>query len=303
MRILRVIQFPVWLILLSSLDLFILAAGDPLPIWPGMAPGETTRKQGTLQPFRPNELPPVTRVTNITEPTMTVHLAKNGNGAAALILPGGGFAKVVTNKEGTEIAAWLNKLGISVFVLSYRTRTGTDRNGWLKPLQDAQRAMALIRSNAQKWKIDSKRLGLIGFSAGGHVATRLLCDQGKTSYKPIDAVDQIGHRPAFAILIYPWNIYDKKSENLVDQMKLPEDCPPVFLVHTDDDRSTALGPVFIYSHLKRRGISSELHIYGNGGHGYGMRNIPGSKISTWPDHATNWLQARGLAEAMESAKQ
>ena len=85
MRILRVIQFPVWLILLSSLDLFILAAGDPLPIWPGMAPGETTRKQGTLQPFRPNELPPVTRVTNITEPTMTVHLAKNGYFGAFLV--------------------------------------------------------------------------------------------------------------------------------------------------------------------------------------------------------------------------
>ncbi len=268
---------------------------DPLAIWPEFAPGESTKKSGTLQAFRPEENPRVSRVVDISYPTMTVHLSQQPNGTAVLILPGGGFGKVVPDKEGTEAADWLNGLGISVFVLSYRTQSPGDEEGWRKPLQDAQRALSMIRSNATQWQLSSNKLGVIGFSAGGQVAARLLSDE-RRAYAAIDEVDALSSRPDFALLIYPWNIYDESKHTLVDGVFVHQDFPTTFLVHTDDDRSSSLGAVLIYAGLKKLGIGSELHVYGNGGHGYGMRPVEGSQISTWPQHATHWLRMNQFAE-------
>jgi acetyl esterase/lipase len=147
---------------------------------------------------------------------MTIHLADKPNGSAVIILPGGGFSKVVPDLEGTEAAEWLNKHGVSAFVLSYRTNSDPKVPGWPKPLQDVQRAMALVRSQADTWKIRKDRIGIVAFSAGGQVGARLLCDGGKLTYDPIDAADQTSHRPDFAILVYPWNLYDVKTSQLVD---------------------------------------------------------------------------------------
>jgi acetyl esterase/lipase len=271
-----------------------LVAGEAIDIWPMLAPGETTRQTGEKLPARPNETRPITRVTGVTRPTMTVHLADNPNGTAAVILPGGGFGKVVPDLEGTEAADWLNRHGVSAFVLSYRTTIGSDTPGWIKPLQDAQRAMALVRSRAGEWQLNKERLGLVGFSAGGQVAARLLSDGGQRSYDRIDDVDDISHRPDFAILVYPWNMYDAQADDLVEGIAVPHDCPPTYLVHTDDDRSSSLGAVLFYAGLKKQGIPAELHVYGNGGHGYGLRPVPRSQISTWPNHAAHWLGTRGL---------
>lgn len=272
---------------LSALD---RTHGDePIRIWPDFAPGETKKSPGKTLPNRASETPPISRVVEITEPTMTVHLAEKPNGSAVLILPGGGFGKVVPDMEGSEAAPFLNEIGISVFVLSYRTKSKSDANGWKKPLQDAQRALSLIRSRAAEWKLDAKKIGLFGFSAGGQVAVRLLCDGGKKVYSRIDKVDEVDHRPDFSLLIYPWNLYDTKTEALVDGLVIPKTCPPAFLVHTDDDASTSLGTVFVYTALKKFRIPAELHVYGNGGHGYGLRPRKGSQISTWPQHASSWL--------------
>lgn len=266
-----------------------LTASEPLDVWPDLAPGESTRLLGTKQPPREGENPPVTRVEKITRPTFTVHLAPDPNGAAVVILPGGGFGKVVPDKEGTEAATWLNQHGIAAFVVSYRTNQSTTDPDWKRPLQDAQRTLSLVRHRAEEWGLKKDRIGLLGFSAGGQVAARMLSADGKLAYEPIDAVDQVPHWPNFAMLIYPWNIYDAKQGDLVSGVSVSENCPPTFLVHTDDDRSSSLGAVLFYAGLKQRGIPSELHVYGNGGHGYGLRPVKGSEISTWTAHAEHWL--------------
>ncbi len=270
-------------------------AGEPKNVWPQLAPGETAATAGEVLPFRKDENPPVTRVISITRPTFTFWPADRPNGSAAVILPGGGFGKVVTDKEGTEVAAWLNAHGVSAFVLSYRTTDSTAGiAGWKKPLQDAQRTLSLVRSRAGEWKIDTQRIGLIGFSAGGQVAARLLCDGGRKSYDRIDEVDDVLHRPDFAMLIYPWNLYDRNADTLADDFRVQADAPPTFLVHTDDDRASSLSSVLFYAELKRAGVPSELHVYGKGGHGYGLRPIRDSRISTWPEHAEFWLRTTGF---------
>ena len=278
-----------------SLLVFICqsAVGDePVDVWPQLAPGETFRSLGEKLPYRESEVPPVTRVVQISRPTFTVHRAQNPNGSAAVILPGGGFVKVVPDKEGTEAAMWLNQHGVSAFVLSYRTTSNDEMPGWVKPLQDAQRTLALVRSRAGRWGVKQDCIGLVGFSAGGQVAARLLGDGGKLAYRRIDEIDATSHRPDFAVLVYPWKIYDPKGDQLVEGVTVPKDCPPTFLVHTGDDRSSSLGTVLFYAGLKRQGIPAELHVYGNGGHGYGLRPVQGSQISTWPNHAAHWLGIR-----------
>ncbi|MEM7232522.1 MAG: alpha/beta hydrolase, partial [Planctomycetota bacterium] len=120
---------------------------------------------------------------------------------------------------------------------------------------------------------------------------------GKLSYTQIDAIDSVSHRPDFALLIYPWNIYDAKKGALISEASVPKNCPPTYLVHTDDDRSTSLGAVMFYVGVKKQGVPAAIHVYGNGGHGYGLRPVKGSEISTWPKLATNWLVARGVARA------
>ena len=265
------------------------AAGDePLAVWPDVAPGEATRLTGEPLPPSEGEQPPITRIVNITSPTMTVHRPTKPSGTAVVILPGGGFGKVVPDLEGTEAAEWLNRHGVTAFVLSYRT--SDDRtSGWKKPLQDAQRALALVRSQADHWGVQADRLGLVGFSAGGQVAARLLSGSDAKSYDRLDAVDDVSHRPDFAILVYPWNMYDAQADALVAGIAVPKNCPPTFLVHTDDDRSSSLGAVLFYAGLKKYGIPAELHVYGNGGHGYGLRPRTDSQISSW-------LGTRGLLD-------
>ncbi|MCH2203286.1 MAG: alpha/beta hydrolase [Fuerstiella sp.] len=267
---------------------------DPIDVWPGLAPGETTHNVGEILPFRPTEQPPVTRVVKITRPTFTVHLAEDPNGSAAVILPGGGFGKVVPDKEGTEAADWLNRYGVSAFVLSYRTKEGSTGPAWVEPLQDAQRTLSRVRNDAGRWGLKEDQIGLVAFSAGGQVAARLLSKPVKRSYQRIDPIDDVPFRPDFAILVYPWNIYDAVNDELVPGINVTEQCPPVFLVHTDDDRSSSVGPALYYAGLRRLQIPAELHIYGNGGHGYGLRHVNGSQISSWPDHAIHWLATQKI---------
>jgi acetyl esterase/lipase len=276
------------------LSVDITHANEPINVWPDLAPGETTSLIGDALPAKPEEVPTITRVVNITRPTFTVHRPDQPNGTAVVILPGGGFSKVVPDKEGTEAARWLAEHGITSFVLSYRTTQDAKTPGWIKPLQDIQRTIAFVRSQADRWQVNPNQIGIVAFSAGGHVGARLLCDAGRLSYDTNDDFDSTSHRPDFAVLVYPWNIYDDNTETLVDGLKVPQDCPPTFLVHTHDDRSSSLGAALFYVGLKQHGIQAELHIYGNGGHGYGIRPVAGSEISTWTDHATHWLRTQRL---------
>jgi len=276
-------------------------ASEPIPLWPQLAPGETTRSAGDVLPVRDGEIPPVTRVANITFPTMTAYVAEKPNGTAIVILPGGGFGRVVTDKEGSEAARWLNQLGITAFVLNYRTNTDRNVAGWIKPLQDIRRAMAVIRSDASRWHIDPKRIGILGFSAGGQVAARLLGKPEAVHFDRLDAVDDVPFRPDFGLLLYPWSLYDITRDALVEGIEVSPQCPPTFIVHTHDDQSSSLGAVLFYAGLKRHGIPAELHVSENGGHGYGMRPAPDSLVANWPDLASKWLRSHGLTSPLPMA--
>lgn len=267
---------------------------SPIFVWPDLAPGETDRATGTTLPMRPTDNPPITRVEKIRRPPMVVYPAtKNPNGAAVLILPGGGFGRVVPDLEGSEAAKWLGDLGVTSFVLNYRTRRDDvgDEPAWRRPLQDGQRAMRWIRANAMKWNLDTKKIGLLAFSAGGQVGS-ILITADEAAYESIDAVDEQPFRPDFSLLVYPWRIYDQTSDGLLSQIKVTEKTPPSFIVHTHDDNSTSLGAVLLYADLKRNNVPAELHVYENGGHGYGTRDRPNSNIGSWTDRATDWLARR-----------
>lgn len=274
-----------------------LSAADNVFLWPALAPGETSDAPGEAQPPRAGEEPPVTRVVNIRRPSIDVFLPERPNGAGVLIIPGGGFGKVVTDKEGSEAAKWLNGLGMAAFVLRHRTSEGksADEPLWQRPVQDARRALRLMRSRAAEWNLEPGKLGVLGFSAGGQVAAVLIAGGPEAGDATGDAVDQQALEVDFALLIYPWKTLDVSGEALLPEIALGPKTPPAFLVHTHDDASSSLGSVLIYAALKRHGVPAELHIYGNGGHGYGMRPVEGSDIGTWPDRAAVWLKARGLA--------
>ncbi len=277
---------------------FRLEASEPqlLHVWPDLAPGETTRQTGEKLPRRPNENPPATRIQNITRPMLEVYKPEKGNGTAVIILPGGGFNYVVQDKEGSETAQWLNRHGVTGFVLRYRTRDASSKPLWMRPLQDAQRSLSLLRSRAVELGIDGKKLGVVGFSAGGGLAAMLATGNANRTYEAVDRIDNASSRPDFAILVYPAGMLEKDSTRLVPQIRVTKSAPPMFLVHAGDDRgaSSPLNSAILYTELLRNKVSAELHIFQNGGHGYGMREVDGSLIDSWPDRAEDWLRARGL---------
>lgn len=262
------------------------------PIWPGLAPGESSGNTGEPLPPRARDNPLITRIEKITQPTIDVFPAEKPTGAAVLILPGGGFRYVVTDLEGSEAAKWLNDLGITAFVLRYRT-SDQPKDAWKRPLQDSQRAIRWIRTHADTWGIDRSRVGLLGFSAGGHVACIHLTSS-EAAYDELDEIDSQSIRPDFSLLIYPWKIYDETNDSLVSTIQVNRQTPPAFLVHTHDDNSTSLGAVHYYAQLKHLGIQAELHVYQNGGHGYGTRPRPNSVIGTWTQRGTDWLRVNGF---------
>jgi acetyl esterase/lipase len=194
--------------------------------------------------------------------------------------------------EGSEIAAWLNSIGVNAIVLKYRVPPRKNTPEWLPPLQDAQRAMSLIRKNATDWKIDPHRIGVLGFSAGGNLAARLSTSYDQRAYPPIDDVDAISCRPDFAVLIYPAWLNDKQG-SLIPDVKVTAQTPPMFLVQTTDDPINPESSVAMYLALKHAKVSVEMHLYAKGGHGYGLR--PTEKpVTTWPARCADWMKAMKL---------
>ena len=272
-----------------------LLAAEPtrnIPVWPKLAPGESMGSVGEPLPQRPDEDPPATRIGRITRPTLDVFepTADRRTGMAVLILPGGGYNYIVVDKEGSEAAEWLNKLGVTAYVLRYRTKQSTTDPGWQRALQDAQRSVSLIRANADEWKLDADRIGILGFSAGGQVAALAATRFESRSYEAIDDADKTSCRPDFALLIYPWNLWDAKTDALIEPLTITAQTPPSFLVHAHDDASSSLGSALLYAALKRQKVPAELHVYQTGGHGYGMRAVRGSVVHTWPQRAEEWMK-------------
>jgi acetyl esterase/lipase len=281
-------------LLLLLLTSTAVAAEEPrrIDVWNGPPPGETQLSTGETLPRRPNEDPPATRIGKITQPQLEVYepAADKRTGVGVIILPGGGYNYVVQDKEGSEAARWLNDLGATGFVLRYRTKTDETKDApWKRPVQDAQRAISLLRARAVDWKLDPHQIGIMGFSAGGQAAAIAVTGFDRRAYAAADDVDQQSCRPDFAMLIYPWNLWDAKTGNLMSEIQITANTPPTLLVHTHDDNSSSLGSVYFYAALKQHKVPAELHVYEAGGHGYGLRPVAGTTIHTWPIPAEAWF--------------
>jgi acetyl esterase/lipase len=240
-------------------------------------------------------------VTNVTKPTLTIYRpdAKVDCGAACLIAPGGGYHALMWDLEGEEVAAWLNSLGVTGMILKYRCpRRKGDPLGVPAPgpLKDAQRAISLARSRANEWKLDPRRIGMIGFSAGGHLVGAAATNFGARSYKAVDAVDQVSCRPDFGIMAYSGYFYPPAERRLSPTVKVVPDAPPLFFVHASDDPvrgSEVLNSVMLYAALRDVGVLSELHIYDHGGHGFGVRR-DGGPCAGWTEVCEGWLRRSGV---------
>jgi acetyl esterase/lipase len=285
-----------WFPLALTLALTLSARGaDPVVVklWPGKAPGET--KDLGPETYQENKKgDTIKRLTNVSEPTVAVYPApkEKATGAAVLVVPGGGYNILAIEHEGTQVCDWLNSLGVTAVLLKYRVprRAGQTPDN-LAAVQDAQRAMSLVRSRAAEWGIDPNRLGMLGFSAGGHL-TACTCLFEKRLYDAIDKADELPFRPSFAVLVYPAYLVDKGG-GLRPEYKVTKDTPPMCLVHASNDPITSENSVQLYLALKRAGVPAEMHLYAAGGHGFGMNKVP-HPVATWPDRVADWMKARGL---------
>ena len=283
-------------------------AGEPqvVQLWPGAPPDET----GTLGPERVRLSPqtdrkrhevtePTRLITDVTHPTITIHrpAKEKDTGTALLICPGGGYWDLYWQLEGEEVADWANSLGMTGIILKYRVprRPGEpEREPARRPLQDAQRAVSLIRSHATEWGIHPQRIGIVGFSAGGHLAIATATSFDQRSYASVDAVDQFSSRPDFAISVYPGYLRDHDKSELAARIRIPTNTPPVFLVHGGADIvSSPENSVLMYLALQRAGVPSELHVYAGATHDFGVRTSD-QPCSTWTESCAQWLRHQGL---------
>ncbi len=216
-----------------------------------------------------------------------------------LICPGGGYHDLFWELEGEEVAAWLNSAGMTGIILKYRCpRRPGDVRGEppLGALLDAQRAVSLVRSKAAEWGIDPKRIGMVGFSAGGHLALAAATSFDKRTYEPIDAVDEVSCRPDFAVLCYSGYLKAKDKDEISPGIHILADTPPIFLAHSSDDKiSDVEHSVIMYLALKRAGIPAELLVFATGNHDFGVRQndkLPAS----WMPLCLKWLRSQGLLE-------
>jgi acetyl esterase/lipase len=252
-----------------------------MPVWPaGKMPGTGSASPETEAPAKGDG---VVRLTHVSEPVITVYRAPAATTTtpAVIICPGGGYQILAINKEGSEIATWLNTLGITGIVLKYRVPN--NREG---ALQDLQRAVRLVRSRHKEWNIDPTRLGVMGFSAGGHLCARLSTGFGTSFYPPLDEVDRLDDRPDFTVLVYP--AYLGKNGLLADDISISAKVPPSFLTQAEDDKGFIAGTKIYAAALQEAKVPHEFALYQTGGHGYGLRC--GKEAKTWPDRCAAWLK-------------
>jgi acetyl esterase/lipase len=273
-------------------------------LYPGKAPGSENVHMEEIVFDEPWEHTHKRIVQGVTMPSIIPFIPDKPNGAAILVIPGGAYRRQVLNLEGSEIAAWLNSIGITAFVLKHRMPGGGHENALDVPLQDAQRAMRLVRSKASRFGIDPDRVGVMGFSAGGHLASTLGTCYDRTVYAPMDDIDPFSAKPDFLVLCYPcisvkgWERDGEVRTTLstdifakygTDEL-VTSDTPPTFLMVADDDATTPPEhSVSFYLALRRAGVSAELHIYRAGRHGFGMGTTKGP-VQGWTQACAGWLE-------------
>jgi acetyl esterase/lipase len=268
-----------------------------VPIWPATAPDAqpTSAPESATKGKGSSYL----SVTNVSQPTMTVYLPTGKNtGAAVVVFPGGGYQILAIDLEGTEICDWLTSKGITAVLLKYRVpleRAELYSEPSPQALEDAQRTLGLVRLHAADWQIDPNKIGVIGFSAGGHMVAALSTHFEQRAYPAVDAADQQSCRPDFAIACYPGHLWsDDKGFVLNPNIPVSHDTPPTFLVQAENDPVDNINNSLVYyTALKNAGVPVEMHLYTQGKHGFGLRptTLP---ISHWPDLAETWLRTIGI---------
>ncbi len=258
-------------------------------LWPGEPPfaGEDTTSERIL----PSRGDNIIRLTNVHHPTLTVFPAeRSGSAPAVVVCPGGGYRILAMNHEGTEIAEWLNSLGVTALLLKYRVPE--NQQG---AFADAQRAVGFARTQAAEWNIDPRKIGIMGFSAGGHLSARVSTHFHKRIYQPVDGADSSSVRPDFAMLIYPAYLVD--DNNVIQQDVLVDNhTPPTMLIQAQDDGVGVENSIYFYAALTRRDIPAQLHVFAHGGHGYGMRVPEEQPLSAWPVLCEAWMRSLGVIE-------
>ena len=257
-------------------------------------PGVVIEPEKRIEPKGPND---VLRLTNVSEPTLTVYKPQRPNGTSVIVCPGGGYGILAIEHEGTQVCEWLNSLGVTAVLLKYRVPVRQKTPGF-EPLQDAQRAVGLVRHHASEWGVNPKRVGMLGFSAGGHLAVMTALHANERTYRTDPTQDAEDATPDFLIPVYP--AYLVSSENpmtLLPEVKVTAKAPPVCLVHAHDDKGTtsASASVLLYLEYKKLALPAELHVYQAGGHGFGMRK-GANPVAGWPQRVGEWLGAMGFLD-------
>lgn len=296
----------------------LLALGGPVQgqqkairIWEGKIPGAIgDTSYHTATEYIDGNKP---RIVRVTDPTLDYYPAPAGTSTrtAAVICPGGGYRRLAIDHEGSDVAAWLNRMGIAAFVLKYRLPSDAImENKSIGPLQDGQQAIRVVRRHAKEWNIDPNRIGIIGFSAGGHLASTVATHFGETVY---DAADSVSARPDFAVLVYPVISMDStithrgSRDNLIgtnppeelvrhfsNERWVSERTPPTFIVHASNDSTVPVeNSILLMQALTSHHVPCELHVYETGGHGFGLGKGGGTE-SQWPEACRKWLMARGM---------
>jgi len=298
------------ILLLSTLS---MAQNSILPLWEGEPPNYTETGEVTIW-----DTSDIVRVRNVQKPDIAVFLPskKNATGEAVVICPGGGYQILAYDWEGSDIARWLNSEGIAAFVLKYRL-PGARSNiiPYKSPLMDAQRAMRMVRYNAGRWNVDPTKVGIMGFSAGGHLASTLSTHFDAGDPSSSDPVEQQSCRPDYSILMYPVISFSKEythkgsRESLLgsdpdpdliqlfsNELQVTSETPPAILIHSEDDKSVPVeNSLAYYRALRENEVTSEMHIYPYGGHGYSLA-IGQGHLSTWPDRVLEWIRYINFTE-------
>lgn len=275
-----------------------LTASEPLTLklWSDGPPSVMTPKsEATEKLIKSYGGPQPNRVTDVADPTITIYRPEKPNGASVIVAPGGGYMFLSYAHEGTQVCQWLNSLGVTGVLLKYRTPTRDEKDASTLPVQDAQRALGLVRKHAAEWNLDPKRVGLLGFSAGANLAGHAAWDRTERSYSQKPELDD-PRGPDFLVFIYGGGFLDKDDKLKLRDGCVPADAPPAFFLVAHDDKTNPVEAALLYLEYKKRNLSAELHICAKGGHGFGMRKDK-NPINDWPQRCAEWMKSMGFLEA------
>ena len=274
-----------------------------ISLWPNGAPGSVTAKgpEQDTSTAKDHQVAgrAVVRLGNVSSPTISLYLAHSDSvgasgGPAMVVFPGGGYRIVAIDLEGTEVCDWLNSIGVNCVLLKYRVPDTGPFPKSEAALQDAQRAVGIVREHAAEWHVDPKRVGVLGFSAGAHLAAAVSTHYDKRLYSGLDAADQQSCRPDFAIIIYPGYLaFSEKNFQFNPDIPVTSSTPTTFIVQAEDDPVHVENAVEYFIALKKAGVPAELHTYAQGGHGYGLRPTA-TPVTHWPELAGTWLHTIGV---------